>query len=269
MNSELLFKDPRDYIKFEFELRRSRRPSYSMRAFARDLKVSASSLNDFMKGRVGMSQSRVLSIAETLKWSELRTEHFADLIASKYEADPGVRQASMLRVRKRVKEGSSGMSLDAFKAISDWHHLVIIEVCELKDGVDAAQLAKDLDLPLTEVKEAIKRLQRLGLLQLTERGLKATEELSYFGDDQPSDAVVNFHSQILELTQKHLHEKAMSDRYNQSIVFSVNSGDVEAMYADLEKSVLNIVNKYAQAAKRDSVQVFNMHSFSVTKVEAK
>ncbi len=143
---------------------------------------------------------------------------------------------------------------------------VIIEICGLQDTVEASDVAKHLSLPLSDVKEAIKRLQRLGLLQLTDKGLKPTEELSYFGDEQPSEAVVHFHSQILDLTKKYLYEKSMSERYNQSIVFSMSKDDVESMYADLEKAVLNIVNQYAQASKRDCVQVFNMHSFFRRKI---
>jgi uncharacterized protein (TIGR02147 family) len=207
--TELIFKDPRDYLTFEFELRRSRRPSYSMRAFARDLKISPSSLNDFMKGRVGMSKARVHSIAESLKWTSSRTEHFLDLISSKYETDPGEKQASLLRVRKRVKDGSCGLSLDSFKAISDWYHLVILEICELRDHAEVAQIADDLNLSASTVKDAIKRLQRLGLMHTTEKGLKPTEDLNYFGDDQPSDAINNFQSQILELTQKSLQDLPM------------------------------------------------------------
>lgn len=261
--AELIFKDPRDYITFEFELRRSRRPAYSMRAFARDLKVSPSSLNDFMKGRVGMSKNRVYSIAESLKWAPTRTDHFMDLIASKYEMNPGEKQASLLRVRKRVKDGSCGLSLDSFKAISDWYHLVILEICDLRDDVSAQQIAEDLKLEAATVKEAIKRLQRLGLIHQTDKGLKPTEELNYFGDDHPSDAVNTFQSQILELTQKSLQEKPMEERNNQSIVFSIDGAEVEAMNEELRKATLNIINKYAQSKKRDNVQVFTMHTFSI------
>lgn len=267
--TELIFKDPRDYVTFEFELRRSRRPAYSMRAFARDLKISPSSLNDFMKCRVGMSKARVHSIAESLKWTASRTEHFLDLIASKYETDPGQKQAALLRVRKRIKDGSCGLSLDSFKAISDWYHLVILEITELRDHVEVSQIATDLNLSASTVKEAIKRLQRLGLLHTTEQGLKPTENLSYFGDDHPSDAINNFQSQILELTQKSLQELPMEKRNNQSVVFSVDGTDVDAMNEELKRAALNIINKYAQAKKRDNVHVFTMHSFSVCDLGAK
>src|SRR4051812_12625590 len=115
--SELLFKDPKDYIHLEFELRKNRRPSYSMRAFARDLKFSPSSLNDFIKGRVGMSESRIEQLAEFLKWQDERKNHFKDLVLSKFDKDAAIRNTAAMRVKRRLKEKLSSIGLEDFQII--------------------------------------------------------------------------------------------------------------------------------------------------------
>lgn len=259
--AELLFKDPREYLLFEHELRKTRRPSYSMRAFARDLAVSPSSLNDFLRGRVGMSRDRIDRIAGQLKWSPLRTEHFIDLIQAKFDKDTGVRQNSGAKIKIRLKEGAYGLSVDSFKVISDWYHLVIRELCEVVDNLSIQRIAKELALPHLVVAKAVKRLIKLGLLTETEQGLKPTDSGSHVGDEAPSEAIVEFHTQILELAQKALKEIPYDQRECHSLIFSVRKEDVPKLHADLKKSIMQIASRYAYAEKRDVIQALSLQVF--------
>jgi len=234
-----------------------------MRAFARDLDMSPSGLNDFLKGRVGMSSKRVEMIAEILKWTPTRKDYFLDLILSKYDKDPAVRQASQMRIKSRLKEGSFGLSVDAFKAICEWHHLVIRELCDLKDNLKIKDLAKELNItPLTAGK-AVKRLLKLGLLVETKKGFKPAEANCHFGDEVPSDAVREFHSQILDLAQTALKEKTMTERESHSLVFSVRKEDMAQMRSDLKKAILQIANRYAHAENRTAIQALSLQVFPV------
>lgn len=263
--AELLFKDPREYLRFEFELRKARRPSYSMRALARDLSVSPSSLNDFLKGRVGMSLDRVQSISKVLHWSEARREHFQDLIQSRYAKDPGERGASLMRVKSRLKSGSYGMSLDAFKVISDWYHLVIRELCSVKDHLTPAGIARELSLPVVTVTSAVKRLIKLQLLEETSQGLKPTDSGSHFGDEAPSEAILEFHAQILELAQKALKDVPFKKRESHALIFSVREDDVPQLHADLKKAILQIANRYAYKDESNTIQALTLQVFPVWK----
>lgn len=261
--AELLLKDPRDYIKFEYELRRARRPSYSMRAFARDLDVSPSSLNDFIKGRVGMSVERVERIATILRWSERRKEHFRDLILARHGTDAGIKQAAQTRIRKRLKDGTFGLSVDSFKAISDWYHLVILEICDCKDHMDAATIARELSLDVATVQRAVKRLTSLGLLTMSPHGLKPTESTSHFGDDAPSEAIISFHCQVMQLAQKALHERPIDERSSLSVFVSLNANELVQMNEEIRKSIMNIVNRYAQGSERNHIHAVSFQSFPV------
>jgi len=263
--AELLFKDPRDYLRFEHELRKTRRPSYSMRAFARDLSVSPSSLNDFLQGRVGMSRNRIEAIASHLKWSAVRQEHFLNLVQSKFEKDLGARQEALMKVKIRLKDGTYGLSLESFKIISDWYHLVIRQLCEVKDHLKTSDIARELSLPPLTTGKAVKRLLKLGLLKETEKGLKPSEVGSHFGDEAPSEAIIEFHTQILELAQKAMKEIHFDERESHSLIFSVRQEDVPKMHAELKKSILQIANKYAHSEQRNVIQALSLQVFPVWK----
>ncbi len=261
--AELLFKDPKEYILLEYQLRKNRRPAYSMRAFARDLQFSASSLNDFLKGRVGMSETRIVKLAGFLNWSESRTLHFKELVLAEFDKDPAMRQTCKMKIKLRLKEKMAYFNLDDFQVISDWYHLVIVELCQLKDHLTAAEITKLIPVTLSQAKNAFKNLLRVGLLVETKNGLKPSEETSQFGDDAPSDAIKNFHSQVIGLAQKMLFEKHGPLRMNHSLVFSLNSADREKMNLEIRKSLYQIVNKYAVRPHLDAVQIVSLHSFEI------
>lgn len=261
--AELLFKTPQDYLQFEYDLRRARRPSYSMRAFARDLEVSPSGLNDFMKSRVGMSETRVQLISKILKWSADRTQHFHDLIRAQFDKDRGVRAAAQTRVKARLKQGSAALSVDEFKTISEWHHLVILELCEIRDHIELKQIAKELDISLTLATQALRRLVKLKLIAKGKQGYKPTEANTYFGDNAPSEAIRFFHSQLLERAQKALQFTPIEERDSQSMFFSIDRRDAAKMSEEIRHSISNIVNRYAQTGKADSIQALTLQVFPV------
>ncbi len=260
---ELIFKDSREYLQFEFEVRKARRPAYSMRAFARDLHISPSSLNDFMKGRIGMSNARVQQIADALKWSPLRTQHFSDLISSKFENDKSVRAASMSRAKSRLRESAASHSLDAFKLISEWYYLVILEMCNLQDHLQASQVSRNLKLSLATVNSAFRLLQKLGLLQEGPKGPKPVEESNFFDSDIPSESIRAGHAQMLNLAQAALETVSMNQRQSHSLVFSMNEGEVSKMHDEITKAVMNIVNRYALSSELNTIRILTLHEFPI------
>lgn len=260
---DLMFSDPRDYLTFEFELRKTRRPAYSLRAFARDLAVSPSSLNDFLKGRVGMSTQRIQRIATVLRWSEARIDHFQDLIWAKHSKDPGLKKSAVMRTRGRLRTDTSGLSLDAFRVICDWYHLVILELCGLRQNLSVVQIADGLAIDEATARGAVNRLIKLGLLKKTANGFVPSEGSSHFGDETPSEAIVEFHCQILDLAQRALRERTMGERESHSLIYSVKKENVARINRELKKAILTIVHRYSDEQSGDCIQALSLQVFPV------
>lgn len=267
--SELYFKDPKDYIYLEYEMRRNRRPSYSMRAFARDLEFSPSSLNDFLKGRVGMSAKRALQLSRKLTWTPERYEHFVDLIKAQFDKDLSCRQTAIMKIKKRMKDKNSYFDSDKFKVISTWYHLVIIEMCHLLDNIKVSDIVQKIQITSSEAKQALSDLTSLRILKLTDQGLKPTDQTFQYGDGAPSDAIRHFHFQIMQQAQNALLTKNMSQRESHSLVFSIQSQDRHKMNQEIRKSLYSIVNKYAVNKNTDSVQIISFQSFESFAIEPK
>jgi uncharacterized protein (TIGR02147 family) len=267
--SSLILKDARDYIRLELEVRQQRRPSYSLRAFARDLRMSPSSLSDFLTGRVGMSHTRAQFMASHFQWTELTQEHFWDLVQTKFGKSIEARKNARLRVASRLKESSISVSVDAFKAISDWYHLVLIEIFQIQgERADLKQIAKQLDLTPAVLREACDRLERLGLLRKTANGFEPVESETWIGDEAPSEAVRSYHGQILQLAARSVEKFKMEERESLSLAFSVDRDDFPKLQKELRSSIMRVLQKYAQKTPANQVQCLSLQMFPVWREES-
>ena len=232
-----------------------------MRAFARDLDISPSSLNDFLKGCVGMSPKRVEQLSKKLSWQPARYEHFLDLISWRFDKDVVLRQTAAMRIKKRMKDKNSYFDGEHFRMISNWYHLVIIELCHLLDDVTPTLIAEKIKISAKQAKGALNDLTTVGILELTTKGYKPVNQVFQYGDGAPSDAIRNFHFQILQQAQHALETLDMSKRESHSLVFSIAAVDRQKMNAEIRKSLYTIINKYAAKENINSIQVVSLQSF--------
>jgi uncharacterized protein (TIGR02147 family) len=263
--AELIFKDPREYILLEYQIRKNRRSNYSLRAFARDLEFSPSSLNDFLKKRVGMSDHRIDMLSEKLGWSKNRTDYFKDLINSEFAKETSVRKMSKMRSELQQKDTTSYLNAEQFQILNKWYNYVILEIVEINDHIQVKEISEILKITQPETQKAIKNLIKSGLIIQTPTGLKPSRSTRQGGDEKPSDAIKNLHSQILQLAQTALYEKSMEDRESHSLIFSIKNEDKNKMNTEIRKALYTIVNKYATDIVPDSTQIISFQSFQIYK----
>ncbi|MNT42872.1 hypothetical protein D3C72_1793120 [compost metagenome] len=133
----------------------------------------------------------------------------------------------------------------------------------MRDHVTAKQIAKELDISDKVASTSLRRLAKLKLIELGERGYKPSEVITYFGDKVPSEAIRFFHTQLLERAQKALQENAMHERSSQSMVFSVDSKEIKNMATEIRSAIDMIVSRYSQNSKSDSIQALTLQLFPV------
>lgn len=268
--STLLFKDHREYVRFELKMRQARRPAYSMRALARDLRMSPSSLCDFFAGRVGLSRDRARAVGDHFSWPEMVREHFWDLMQAKYAKLPETRKKAKFRAATRTRETSISVPLDSFKVISEWYHLVILEIhLILKGQVDAKAVANRLGLTPAVVRDATERLVRVGLLKESGGLLLPAETDTWIGDEAPSSCVRNYHAQVLGLAMKAVENVAMNERESLSLMFSIRREDFAKFHQEMREALMGVVHRFAQNEQPDQVQCLSLHTFPIWNQEIK
>lgn len=264
MTNGLLPKEARQYLRSELDLRQRRNPGYSLRAFARDLNLGPSTLCEVLAGRLGLSRGRAEQVSSMLNLDSENKTHFLDLLEAEFGRKVEDSKAARWRIQKRMQDQPAHLALGSFAVISEWYHFPILELIELDEKFQQPKaIAKALGLKLKVVQEALARMQRLDLLRREGNKLIVTDTMTFTGDEVPSQAIRQAHSQMLDLAQKALVDCKMDDRDNLSIFISVPKDKIAEFQQELRTALTSVANKYAALPSKDSIAAVTYHTFPI------
>jgi uncharacterized protein (TIGR02147 family) len=181
----------------ELAIRKERNGSYSLRAFARDLGVSVTSLSEFLGGHRTLSKASLEKIVGALGISPL---YIAPLAAGE-SLPPAVVLAE-----------------DEFRAISDWYSYAILSLARLRrNRSDVHWIAQRIGIPAPTARAALDRLVRMGFIEVDGRRLRRTPKPLHTTNAVPSQAIRDYHKRNLRLAERKIDEEPLSRRFLTSI----------------------------------------------------
>ncbi len=258
--------DFRDVLRKELAVRSKRNPAYSLRAFARDLGVSASRLSEITTGHQPMSLATGSKIAKALGYDAARASYFTDLVAAECGRSPKQRGAAAARVTAYLETEAAfeKLRVDAFHVISDWYHLAIVEATKLPefDGTPA-WLAARLAIPEPTAKHAIARLLRIGMLREEQQTLVPAKPHYQVLADLPSKAVHGFQRQILERAAAALEKQPVALRKFESLLTTIPVAQIPEFKQHLEEFVEQMSARFRQATPKEAIYCLSLQFFQL------
>lgn len=170
------------WLQRQFTERCKRNPRYSLRAFAKNLDMEASSLSQILSGKRPVSKKSMQALCEKLSANPNDLKNFGLLTIEASDAD-------FMQV-----------SLDTFSVISEWYHYAILELTFVSGfKADPKWIARKLSITVEEAKAATERLKRLGLL-LEENGslIKSSKFITNLSAVNTSSAHRELQRQVVE-----------------------------------------------------------------------
>ena len=161
IKNKTTLREFRSFLQDKLTERCSRNPNYSLRSFAKSLQISAAALSDMLNGKRPITEKMKMRLGLCLGLSIEELNHYKAKPHgnNKYlaESDPTV-------VYKPI-------AIDLFSVISEPYHYGLLELMKTKNFKwDIKWISDRLKITVSEVKIAIDRLQRVGLLEKNERG---------------------------------------------------------------------------------------------------
>jgi uncharacterized protein (TIGR02147 family) len=242
-----------EILKSEFERKRKRNASYSLRSFSRDLEIDASNL------------SKILS----------------------YQKDPG----PVLKARLAIKIGLSNEDLATFSAmsgstqdqayaphpletfqlISDWQHYAILELFKLKKfEVSIVSISEKLAIPQKEAKRSLDRLVRAGFLKSQNGVLSLTDTSSTsLTGVATSKAHREHQKQILEGAVSALDHIPIEIRSQSSMTFAIDTQKLELAKALIKKFRRQMGRLLSESENLNEVYQLSVSLYPVTNTKTK
>jgi uncharacterized protein (TIGR02147 family) len=190
---------------------RLRKPGFSLRAFSQKVGLSPPEVSLILRGKRKATLKMVSKVSRRLLLSPIEIESLTRAFEKPTSETSSEKSSEKNALRPRL---AVELNMDHFKVISDWYHFALLSLAETKDfSSDPAWLARRLNLRVPQVKEALGRLERLGMLERTEEGRLQPTGLEYTTSDEIANVSLRkSHSQDLELAQRSLENDALSDR---------------------------------------------------------
>ncbi|HLE11226.1 MAG: hypothetical protein A2504_10590 [Bdellovibrionales bacterium RIFOXYD12_FULL_39_22] len=264
------YNDPVEYISAVYELKKSRNPQFSIRAWAKQLGYNNPSLlAQTLKGDRKIGLKLVKKIAENLKLMGDERKHLELLTLFKRATKDSEKEIYLellndLHPQNRI----SSLELDHFRYIADWYHLAILEMVGLrKFSPDPEKIASLLGKEVTALmaQKAIERLIRLGLLEKTkDRKLKRTNDNSLVINHKvSSEAIRKHHQQMITKALDSIESQSIGERDISSTTLSIQKNDLEKI-KELINKFHKSVRKFAQTKDADETYQLNVQLFKLT-----
>lgn len=238
-----------------------------MRAFARDLGVSAPHLSQVIKGTKTFSSESARKIASILKLNREESEYFGLLVQidhSDSDRDQLISNAKQFRERNSVKVQEA----DQLEMIKEWYHIPILEMIYLTDfNYKAPDLAKRLGITAFQAENALSRLCRLGLLKLQGVEYIKSDTNIVFRSPKRHEAFKAFHCEMIDKASQAVESKAIEERVIASQTFCM---DVELL--DEAKTIIRefsrkMTDLFAKSKKYNEVYQLNVQFFGLSETE--
>lgn len=264
--------DYRNILRSEFSQRRQHNPSYSLRAFARDLALSSSRLSEVLNGKQGLSRSSAQAISDKLHFTEKEKMYFCELVDSLHARSILKKKMALHKIESLKSEKDFfQLQADTFKIISDWYHLAIIELIGLPGfKYNHDWIAKRLGISKIQVQDALTRLKRAGLI--SEGGGKI-EVKAHFTSTRtigtPQEYIRKYHKQLLEKALSALFTHPIEERDFGGLIVSVKKEKIPEAKKMLKEFRLKFCEVMNQVNEHDEVYALTTQFFQLTTQEAK
>lgn len=255
----------KNFLEAEFREREKRNASYSLRAFARDARLSPSRLSEILSGKPGgVSPATVSGVCRALNVSESQTRYLCDLVEAHSHRSERKRADAKARLESaRAAPPLQTLSGDHFRAVSDWYHLAMLELFKVEDFVpEPAWIAIRLGIPTKVAKDAWSRLTRLGMIAMDAYGnWSLMTNRSRVDDCTAPEAMRNFHAQILAKAAQSMTQTPSSQRFLQATLMALPQEGFQELVQAMREFHENVVNIARKHERKSKVIVFSMQAF--------
>ena len=246
-------KTPKEFLTEELAKRKNLNPAYSLRAFARQLKLSPGELSEIMAGKRHLSLKSALRTARALGLNQSETKQLLQMAQLGKSLDFKDRELlEPLNAQKVVQQ----ISNDLFHIVSDWYCFAILNLAECKSFKWNSQyIAQKLTISVHEARLAVERLERAGLVETRQGKKRVVKDYVMTGSGIPSEAVRNYHRQMLRKAQEALDFQAVDEREIRGLGLPLDRKHLPSIKIDIKNFLDELAAKYSKGDKTEVYQL--------------
>lgn len=259
--------DYREILRERLAGRQGRNPSYSLRAYARDLGISPSRLSEILSGDHALSAAKAEGVAAHLGLSTDEQAHFVDLVAIESSPSSSVKADAKKRVdARRSSAEASEVSADQFALVSRWWHFAMLELFKTKEFKPTPTwIAGRLGIAKDEARAAMARLLRLGFLRRSGKSISVSKPKTRTPYAVHSEAIRSYHHELVKRADQAIELQGFDERDTSSVVLAVDGTRIAEARERIAKFRREFAEDFAVQKNASSVYCLAVHYFRLDK----
>jgi len=266
------YHDPIEFLNASIQSIQKKNPSFSLRAFSKQLGMSHVAMLSMVLNRkrklLPNLSSKISYQFKTLKKFNEDEARYFDMLVLFHNATTIDEKNFYEGILSNLKpdKNFSTLELDKINIISEWYHTAILEMTYLKNfSSDPNDICKKLgdNVSVEQVRTAIERLLRLGLLEKNKKGiLKKSNTYLATPSGIPNKGLKKFHTELLTKAIKAIENQTVDERDITSYTMTIDTKKIP----EAKKMITLFRRKLAaflETPNGDSVYQLNIQLFDL------
>ena len=249
-----------DYLRREFDVRRSRNSRYSLRAFAKSIRLPSSTLSALLNQKRSFTPRLAKRLVPHLSvHPRVRRRLLADTVGLSSNAE--------------VQPQYTTLDSDVFRIIRNWEHYAILSLLEITTADPREEaIAARLEIHIKSVRAALRRLEKVGVISRSGNKWKLTGRQFATSSDVPNEDQRRNNRQYIVLALRALNRDSVLERDITGTTMAIckeRLPEAKRMITEFRRSLCQFLeeetrtsNEQKNAVYRLNVQLFPLDSKS-------
>ncbi|MGZ3690466.1 MAG: TIGR02147 family protein [Pseudobdellovibrio sp.] len=233
----------------ELKKRQQKNKSYSLRAFARDLKISQATASLLLRGKAGLSRKKAQAVGAAIGLKGEDLNYFVDLTIADCAKSPASRRDAAMRLVQYDSRFNS-ISPDFYKILSSWYMVPIMELIRIYNNKATPNfLATRLDISVAKVKNAIEVLSDLKIVE----GTKILTDFMVMPNAYTQKDILQFYHDILDKADWSMKHGKKGEKNISTAILRMRKSDMEWASKELREFRRKLAKRLEEGDGHDAV----------------
>jgi uncharacterized protein (TIGR02147 family) len=269
INSIYQYLDYRNFLTDWFKEKKKKNPRYSIRAFARSLKLNAGTVTRILQGKRNISKKVITRIIEHFKLRQKEAEYFELLVIFNQSKKAEEKRIYYERIMNFLKVNHKKIEAGQYEYFNQWYNIAVREILNFYpfDG-DFSTLAKFLEPRIKpgQAKNAVKLLEKLRLIKKNKKGTyRLSDSFITTGEKWKGTAIHAFQMAMAELGKKSLDRFPKGERDISTLSLGLSPQGLARIREVLKETRKQIMAISKSEKKVNRAYQLNFHLFPLSK----
>ena len=249
-----------EFLNSELRRRIQSNSQYSLRAFAKSLNMSPGAVSEILRGQRQLGPKAVDKVAKAVGLNNSETKFLHELAMS---------QRVQFEERSGDQASTKLLEEDVFSLVSEWYHFAILNLIDVEGFCwQAGWISNRLGITKIQASLAMELLEKLEIVTL--KGDRVIADASHVTstNEIPSQAIKNYHRQMLSKAAEALESQGIGERDVSGIGFAVDPRRIPKLKREIMAFQDEVLEKYS-SGKKSEVYFLEMALFRLTQGEKK